>query len=170
MNVDSCFKIAYVMKIHGLKGEVTLSLLPECPDLGEVHSVFLQVRSQLVPCFIESVSVKGIRAYIKFEGVNSPEGAMALKGCSVYLPKTVRPALPKGEYYNDELTGFEVMDPVHGSLGTVREVLETGANKHLAIIRNGREVLIPMNGPFIKSVNKSKKQVRVEVPDGLLEL
>lgn len=170
MNIQSCFKIAYVVKTHGLKGEVTLSLLPECPSLDQVRSAFVEIRSQLVPHFVESTSVKGTRAYVKFEGINSPELADALKGCSIYLDRRLRPELPKGEYYNDELIGFEVIDRVSGSLGIVKEILETGANRHVALLRNGKEVLIPMNGPFIKSVNKSKKQIRVELPEGLLEL
>jgi 16S rRNA processing protein RimM len=170
MNIQSCFKIAYVKKTHGLKGEVTLSLLPECPSLGEIKSLFVQVDSQLVPYFIESASVKGTQAYVKLEGIQSPEAAIALKGCSLYLPKSLRPDLPKGKFYHDEIVGFEVIDSVSGTLGTVHEILETGVNRHVAILRDGKEVLIPMNGPFIKSINKSKKQIRVELPDGLLEL
>lgn len=170
MNVNSCFKIAFVMKAHGLKGEVTLSLLPECPSLRGLQSVFLEIRGQLIPYLIESESGKGTRVHLKLEGVNSPEGAAALRGCGVYLPKSLRPAPSKGEFYNDEVTGFEVVDAAHGQLGTVQEVLETGGNRHLVVLRSGREVLIPVNGPFIKSVNRTKRLIRVELPDGLLEL
>ncbi len=170
MNVDSCFPIAYVLKSHGLKGEVTLTLLPECPSFDGIQSVFLQIRSQLVPHFIESSSVKGIRAYVKFEGVNSAEDAEGLRGSSIYLPRSLRPGLPKGEFYSDEVKGFTVEDARIGLLGSVTEVLETGAGRHLVVVHQGKDVLIPLNGPFIKSVNKLKRSIRVDLPDGLLDL
>jgi 16S rRNA processing protein RimM len=57
-----------------------------------------------------------------------------------------------------------------GALGTVREIVEAGPNKLLAIDRDGKEILIPVNGPFIQSVNKTKKLVTVELPEGFLDL
>lgn len=170
MNVASCYKIAFVTRPHGLKGEVTLTLLPDCPALETGSSLFLQIRDQLVPHFIESVSVKGTKAYVKFEGVDTAGGAGGLKGCSVYLPKTQRPRLPKGEFYSDEVIGFEVIDSTLGSLGTVKGILETGASRHLVVQREAREVLIPLNGPFITNFSKAKKSIQVEIPEGLLDL
>ncbi len=170
MNVESCFKIAYVMKTHGLKGEVTFALAPDCPDLEGVETVFLQVKNGLVPYFIKSISMKGIKAYVKLEDVDTAEAAEALTGCSIYLPKDSRPALPRGEFYGDEIAGFEVTDAISGPLGPAKEVLEMGVSRHLIVIHNGKEVMIPLNGPFIKSVNKSKKKILVELPDGFLDL
>lgn len=170
MNVKSCFQIAYVMKTHGLKGEVTFSLLPESPSFKGLKSIFLQRGSQLVPYLIESASIKGTLAYVKLEGVSSASDAAGIKGCPVYLPKNLRPALPKGEFYDDEVIGFEVIDTSLGTLGTVKEVMQTGANRHLVILRGGAEVLIPLNGPFVVGINKAKGQIRVALPDGLVDL
>lgn len=170
MNVESCFKIAYVMKTHGLKGEVTFALSPDCPDLEGVETVFMEVKNGLVPYFIKSISLKGVKAYVKLEDVDTAEAAEALTGCSIYLPKESRPELPQGEFYSDEISGFEVTDKVSGPLGPAKEVLEMGVSRHLIVIHNGKEVMIPLNGPFIKSVNKSKKKILVELPDGFLDL
>jgi len=170
MTVDACFKIAYVMKTHGLKGEVTFALTPDCPDLADIKTVFLEVKNSLVPYFIQSISIKGVKAYVKLEDVNSSEAAEALTGCSIYLPRHSRPVLPRGEFYADEVTDFEVSDLVLGPLGHVKEVLEMGVSRHLIVLHQGKEVMIPLNGPFIKNVNKSRKQITVELPDGFLEL
>lgn len=170
MRFEDCFKIAYVLKTHGLKGEVTLSLGPECPDLGGLASLFLEVKGQPVPYFIQSVSLKGTRAFIKLEGVNSIDEAALLKGCSVYIPKAFRPSRPRGEFYNDEVIGFEVTDQIQGPLGHVKEVQENGANRHLIILYLGREIMIPLNGPFIKRINKTSRTFTVELPDGFLEI
>ena len=170
MNIDACFKIAYVMKTHGLKGEVTLTLLPECPELNNLDVFFLDVKGHLVPHFIQAISTKGTKAYVKWEGVDSPEAASALKGASVYLPKKLRPSLPRGEFYGDEVIAFQVEDTILGPLGTVKEIQETSVSRHLVVDHSGKEIMIPLNGPFVKSINKSKKRISVELPDGFLDL
>ncbi|MEJ0029453.1 MAG: hypothetical protein WDO15_03385 [Bacteroidota bacterium] len=94
MKIDQCFKIGYVSKTHGLKGEVTVNTLPECPDLTSIKTLYLS--DNLIPHFIETISVKGDKAYLKLEGINKIEQAAQLKGASLYLPKSERPKLEKG--------------------------------------------------------------------------
>lgn len=169
MEIQDCYKIGYVSKTHGLKGEVTVNTLPECPDLNSIENVFLEQTGGLVPYFIKSVSVKGDKAFVKFEEVDGIDAASELKGVSLYLPKTERPKLSRGEFYNDEVVGFEVIENEE-ALGRVTDIMEAGPNRFLVIDHNGKEVLIPINGPFIKSINKSKKKVTVELPEGFLDI
>ncbi len=170
MEKDKSFKIGYVAKSHGLKGEVTLMLGPDCPDLETVKSIFVEANGVLVPYFIESVSIRGTKAFIKLEEVSTPEKAESLKGSSIYLPKTERPKLERGEFYSDEVIGFEVSDAEAGLLGTVSDVLENGPMRYLALLHDGREIMIPVNGPFIKTINKTKKKIQVVLPEGFLEI
>ncbi|CAN5435878.1 ribosome maturation factor RimM [soil metagenome] len=170
MEIKDYYKIGYIAKSHGLKGEVTIMLGPDCPDLEEVKSIFLLSQEQLAPFFIEHISIKGIKAYLKLEDVNTPEQSQALKGSSIYLPKSERPKLVRGEFYNDEVIGFEVTDAEEGPLGYVTEVQEAGPNRYLIVKYLNKDVMIPLNGPFIKSVNRSKKMISVELPDGFLEI
>ncbi|MFZ6001003.1 MAG: ribosome maturation factor RimM [Bacteroidota bacterium] len=170
MNVDSCYKIGYIAKTHGLKGEVTFVPSPECPDLAELSSFFIEQKSSLVPYFIESVSARGDQAFVKLEDVNDQTSAGQLKGCSVYAPKSERAKLPRGEFYNDEVIGFEVNDTSLGTLGSVIEIEEAGPNRFLVLTYNSKEVMVPVNGPFIKSINKSRKQITVELPEGFLDI
>lgn len=169
MNLEESYKIGYVSKTHGLHGEVTIVLLPECPDLTNVRHLFASDGGALVPYFIEAISFKGDKAFVRFEDVNHIDQAAALKGFSLYLPKVDRPKLGRGEFYNDEVVGFEVME---GStlLGSVMGIVEAGPSRYLSIDHHGKEVLIPVNGPFIKSINKTKKRVTVELPEGYLDI
>lgn len=164
------YKIGYIAKTHGLKGEVTIVMVPECPDLSELDSLFIEVNQNLIPYFLESASMKGDKAFIKLEDVNTIDQASALKGSSLYLKKTERPKLARGDFYNDEVIGFEVNDTQAGALGDITEVFESGPNRFLVIDHHGKEIMIPLNGPFVKSVNKSKKKISVELPDGFLEI
>ncbi len=170
MTVDACFRIAYVARTHGLKGEVTVVLDPDCPDLLSLKSVFLEAKGQLAPYYVESVSLKGVKAYMKLEGINDATRAEALIGAGIFIPKNQRPQLPRGKFYNDEVVGFQVVDKSMGILGAVKEVLDFGSNRQLVVNYTGREILIPLNGPFIRSVSKTGKEITVDLPDGFLEL
>ncbi|HMI66323.1 MAG TPA: ribosome maturation factor RimM [Cyclobacteriaceae bacterium] len=169
MDIGSCYKVGYIAKTHGLKGEVTIVVTESLP-LQKSTSVLVEVRGALVPYFIQHISDRGDKAFVKLEDVDSPEQAKALKGCGLYLPKNVRPRLDRGEFYDDEVIGFEVEDEKLGLLGEIREVVQIGPNRLLAIDRSAKELLIPIQGPFIQSVNKSKKKVRVDLPEGFLDI
>jgi 16S rRNA processing protein RimM len=171
MDIENCYKIGYVIKPHGLKGGVTVSLDADIPnDFSSLETVFLQEAHSLVPYFIESVSLKGNKAFVKFEDVNTPEAAEQISKHSMYLPKTERPKSARGEFYDDEIIGFIVEDVALGKLGPIQDVMTAGPNRLLILDYNGQEVLIPINSPFIKSVNKGKKRISVELPDGFLDI
>lgn len=169
MTFEDCFKIGYVSKTHGLKGEVTAVIEIEAV-LEDATSLFLDLKGTLVPHFIEKISGTASKPFIKFEGIQSFEQASALKGCSIYMLKSARAKLARGEFYDDEIVGFEVKDNNLGLLGEVREIQSQGANRLLSIIQKGKEILIPIQGPFITSINKSKKLILVELPEGFLDI
>jgi len=171
MELESCFKIGWILKPHGLKGEVTILLEDDAPlDFSSIQSVFIEQNKRLVPYFIESVSAHVKKAFIKFEDVSSIEDAQKISKHEIYLPKALRAPSVRGDFYNDEVIDFEVHDEDNGLLGKIREVIQVGPNRLLAIDWNGKEVLIPVNGPFITSINKGKKRVSVSLPEGFLEI
>jgi 16S rRNA processing protein RimM len=171
MDISSCYKVGYILKPHGLKGEVTISLDREFPENADsLSSLFVEKNNRLIPHFINSISLRGAKAFVKFEDIDSIESAHEISKCALYLPKTARPKSTRGEFYDDEIIGFEVLDSEAGVLGKVVEVAEAGPNKLLAIDYNGKEVLIPVNSPFITSINKSKKTIAVTLPEGFLDI
>jgi 16S rRNA processing protein RimM len=169
MDKQDCYSIGYISRTHGLKGEVT-AVFTEPIELDSVKSVFIELKGSLVPYFIDSFSDRGDKAFIKFEDVNTAEQAASIKGSALYLSKTVRPSLKRGEFYNDEVVGFMVEDETEGKLGLLKQVIQSGPSRLLEIDYNGKDVLIPVNGPFIKSVNKSRKLIKVNLPEGFLSL
>jgi 16S rRNA processing protein RimM len=169
MKIDECFKIGFVSKTHGLKGEVTAVFENEF-ELDDIKSLFLEFNGSLVPYFIEKISGKGSKPFLKFESVDSLTEASELKGCHLYLPKSFRPKLKRGQFYNDEVIGFAIEDETAGSLGIVIEVQGSGVNRLLTIDHKGKEILVPINSPFIKSVNKTEKRIKLNLPKGYLEI
>jgi len=172
MEIGDCYKIGLIMKPHGLKGEVTVSIDAGIPtDLAEIESVFVNHGGQLAPYFIDAISVKGSKAFVKFIVINTLAQAENISKSAIYLPKTTRPKAAKGDFYADEVSGFKVTDETEGDLGTVSEVVESGLQRLLAVEdKAGKEMLIPVNEAFIKSVNRSRKTITVSLPDGFLEI
>ncbi|MGC1244508.1 MAG: ribosome maturation factor RimM [Chryseosolibacter sp.] len=171
MTIDSCYKIGFIMKPHGLKGEVTISLDPQAPDdFNAIETIFVEVKERLLPFFVQGISLKGNKAFLKLEDVNTPEQAQDISKSSLYLPKASRPKSGRGDFYDDEIIGFEVFDTAQGSLGKITEVIQAGPNKLLSIDFQGKEILVPVNGPFVDSVNKTRKKITVTLPEGFLDI
>lgn len=169
MEKGDCYKVGYITRPHGLRGEVT-AILTEPIDLHEVGSLLIEFKNSLVPFFIEAFSDRGDKTFFKFEEVDSAEKSESLKGCNIYLPKSIRPKLKRGQFYDDEVIGFNVEDKGKGLLGLVTEVSANGPNRLLAVRYKEKQVLIPVNAPFIISTNKTKKLIVVDLPEGFLDI
>lgn len=171
MTKAECYQAGFVMKPHGLKGEVTLSLDSDAPvEWHSLPRVFIEIKNQLVPYFLENISVKGSKAFVKFEDVNTIEEAKKIEKLAFYLPKVDRPALSRGDFYTDEVIGFAVEDANLGNLGKVTHIEHIGPNRYLVIKGHEKELIIPVQGPFIASLNRATQQIFVELPDGFLSL
>ena len=171
MEINAALKIGFILKPHGLKGEVTVSLdagIPE--DIESLQSVFLEKDNRLVPYFIEAISVRGPKAFVKFEDVNSLEMAGEISRQGIYIPKPERTKSKQGEFYPDEVIGFKVYDESDELIGTIKEVMDDGPNPMLVLDHNSKEVLIPLNSPFIQNVDKRKKRFTVNLPEGFLDI
>jgi 16S rRNA processing protein RimM len=169
MDIKECFKVGYISKTHGLKGEVT-AIFQDDFDWDELTSIFLEFNGSLVPYFLESVSDRGDKSFLKFEGIDSLKEADGLKGRGVFLPKSIRPKLKRGQFYDDEVVGFSVEDEIMGEMGIVSEVQSHGLNRLLVIIYKQKEILVPIDSPFVTSVNKSHKSIKLKLPEGYLEV
>ena len=89
MNIDECYQLGHVIKTHGLKGEVNIFLDVDHPsEYQELGSVFVEINQKLVPFFIESIQLKGNKALVKFEDVDSLEEAEELQSKRIYRPLT----------------------------------------------------------------------------------
>jgi 16S rRNA processing protein RimM len=75
------------------------------------------------------------------------------------------PVAEEGEYYWVDLIGAEVVDAAGGPLGTVRALLETGANDVL-VVAGEQERLIPFAlGSVVLEVDVPGRRVRVDWED-----
>jgi 16S rRNA processing protein RimM len=66
------------------------------------------------------------------------------------------------EYYWSDLIGMGVVNEAGERLGTVANLLETGANQVLSVTGEGGEILIPFVASAIKQVDVKNKTIRVD--------
>ncbi len=165
MEIDSCYQIGYVIKRHGLKGDVRVLLESELPK--KLESIFVQINNRLIPFFIEHISILNDQAIIKFEDVNSPEQADQLIRNAVYLPKSLKKKSNKLE--TNDLIGFSVFADSE-KLGTITSINNHALNPLLVVAYEDRELLIPISDYFIKKIDPKLKKVKVELPEGFMEI
>lgn len=172
MNKTDCFFVGKIVKKYSFKGELLVKLDTDEPEIYEdMESVFVELRNNLVPFFIESSQLhKSELLRVKFEDVDSEADADSLLKCDLYLPLEFLPKLEDDKFYFHEVIGFTVEDVNFGTVGIVKSINDSTAQALFEIDRDGIEILIPMNDAFIKEVDKKKKVITVETPEGLIEL
>ena len=172
MDKKECFYVGKIVKKYSFKGELLIKLDTDEPEIFEdMESVFIDLRNNLVPFFIESSQMhKSELLRVKFEDVDTEQDADALLKCELYLPLDFLPKLEDDKFYFHEIIGFTVEDLNFGTVGIVKSINDSTAQALFEIDRDGVEILIPMNDDFINKVDKKNKTILVETPDGLIDL
>lgn len=97
----------------------------------------------------------------KFVGIDDRDQALALMGVRLWVSQL--PKLPKGQYYWADLIGLTVRNLQNETLGTVKELFETGANDVVVVENNGEEILIPYAIPqYIQNIDLENKIMTVD--------
>jgi 16S rRNA processing protein RimM len=150
--------VGQVVKPHGLKGDVIVSLSTNRTERVAIGSVLSTDDGR--PMEVIRSSAHQGRFIVAFEGLRSLEDAERMRGTELFAP----PLTDSDELWVHELIGSEVQD-IHGDvLGTVKSV-EANPASDLLVLDGG--ALIPLR--FVVS-NDPGVRVTVEVPDGLLDL
>lgn len=167
---EEVFKIGIINKPHGVKGEVSFTFTNDIFDrVEDCDYLVLLLDGILVPFFIEEYRFRSDNvALVKFEGIDSTEKARTLTNVEVYYPVKFMDDQEEISSWN-YFIGFRVEDIHHGCLGTVVDVDDATMNV-LFVIENGdEEVLLPAHEEFILDIDRKKKILKVDIPDGLLD-
>jgi 16S rRNA processing protein RimM len=165
------FKIGKFVTTFGLKGELILKHnLGKKTSLKGLRAIFIEERKEaFIPWFVESTKIKNDEeTYIKLEGVNVREQAIKLTQKEVWLPEEDF----KKYSASSSPINFLGFDVIEGEkvLGKITEVIEQPHQLLCKIDMNGNEALIPLHEETLRKVDKKKKQIIVELPEGLLEI
>lgn len=165
------FKIGKLVAVHGLKGELLLQHeLGKKTSLKGLQAIFVEEKKKsFLPWFIETTKIKSEQEiYLKLEGINTREAAIKLFQKEIWLPeadfkKYAAKTAPAS------LLGYSIINN-NEPLGEILELIEQPHQLLCRLEIKGKEVLIPLNETFLIKTDHKKKQVIVDLPDGLLEI
>jgi 16S rRNA processing protein RimM len=172
---EELIAVARIAKVRGIRGEVAADLLTDFPERfdGLEELISLNAKGARESLSIEKSWLHGGRVILKFNGYDTPEAAQVLVGRELAVPAADAVELEEDEFYDWELVDCRVETIDNKELGRVREVLHTGAAPVL-VVRDeqaaGREHLIPLAESICVEIDTEAKLIRVDPPEGLLEL
>lgn len=171
MTKDKCFYVGKIVKTHGLKGEITLRIDNEqFDDIEELNYFLLDMNDQLIPFFIEDIAYHSNKAFVLFQDLKTMEAASQLVGKSAYLPLELLPEKTGNDFYSYEVVDYLVVDEEKGELGKVNEIIEYPTQSIIQVLKEGKEILIPIHDDIIKDVNRDERKIYIKAPNGLIDM
>ena len=170
---DDLIVVARVARTRGLRGEVVADLYTDFPgrfeDLDSVIAIAPDGNRRSLQ--IEEHWFHGNRIVFKFAGYDSIDAAKDLAGYQLAVPASERIELPDDHFYEWELAGCRVEALDGKVIGEVREIMHTGGVEILVVAGDeGRKFLIPMAHDICVEIDIEGKVIRVDPPEGLLDL
>ncbi len=171
MDSKDFYLLGYILKPTGNKGALSIQLDSGDPDYyQDLKEIYIELNGQFIKYPVKSISVSGNRAKVEFVNIDSPELAKLLQGRSLYMPLDYLPKLNSKQFYFHEVTGYEVYDDARGLIGIVQTVIDQTSQAILQIEFDDKEILIPITDEIIKKIDRKKKQLHIQAPDGLIDL
>ena len=164
---EEVYKIGRLGKSHGIKGEISFQFDDDVFDRVDADYLVLEIDGILVPFFMEEYRFRSDSlALVKFCDIDTQERASELTGCDVYFPRDLAdeddtPTLAS-------LVGFDLIEASNNKqVGTIASIDDSTANI-LFELEDGR--LIPATDDLITDINTKDRTIKMEIPEGLLEL
>lgn len=164
-------ELGRIVGVHGLAGEVVVRTTGDSPDgIGRYASLqWRPVRGDERTLDVESLRVHRGMALLRFAGVGDREQAQELVGGGLGVPRAVLRPPGEDRHYVVDLIGLAVETGDGRRVGTVRDVIETGANDVYAVDAGDREILIPAVDHIVRRVDVAGGRIVIEAIAGLLD-
>ena len=182
---EQFLRIGVITQPHGIKGEVKVFPTTDSPErFREVKNVILRTEKGDRETEICGVKFYKNMAIVHFSCFENPEDAAKYRQADVMIRREDAQPLEEGEYYIADLLGCRVFAEKEslsnvspdagieitedGCIGTLKDVLQTGAND-VYVVKNGKkELLIPVIKDCIKNVDIEKGEILVHLLPGLI--
>ena len=141
--MEDLLQVGVITTTHGIRGEV--KVYPTTDDVHrfeELESVLLDTGKEYRELKIKSVKYFKQYAILKFKGIDNINDIEKYKGKSLFVTRENAQPLGEDEYYIADLIGMEVYLEDGSHFGTLKDVMETGANDvYIIKTEEGKEVL-----------------------------
>lgn len=150
-------------KVHGIKGFITVISFTEPRDnILNYSNWHARINYQWQALNITHTEVTNKHILVQVEGFSEREDVASLTNVEISVQKDQLPRLEDGEYYWHQLCGMQVINQLGEVLGTVSEILPTGANDVLVIDGETRHLIPYLPGRYVTRVDIGKGQIEVD--------
>lgn len=169
------FSMFKVVSAHGLKGDLKCFPLSESVDLLKGRERLFVSETDEKPLFhLKTVKPNGKFRLISLQEVTTREEAEALSGQTFIVAREALPEPEEGTWFLADLMGFAVYEDKGDQkepLGRMREILYRPGQDLLVIDRGKKaDLYVPAVKAFLKDVDMETREIRLTLPEGLLEL
>ncbi len=172
---DDLVIVGRVRRPHGVRGEVLIEPLTDEPDA--VYAPGRRVFGGTVegpmddPPTLTVIETRPFKdgLLVRFEEIGDRTAAELWNGRLLLVPENELTPLEEGEVYQHELKGMAVELSSGEIVGTVTDVFEVPQGLLLDVARERGTVLVPFSGEVIVEVDRARRVVRIDPPEGLLD-
>lgn len=170
--MENMLRVGVITSPHGIKGEV--KVFPTTDDakrFKELKKVILDTGKEYIPMEIEHVKFFKNMVILKFKGYDNINEIEKYKSRDLLITRDQAVDLAPDEYFITDLIGLAVVSDQGVELGTLKDVLETGANDvYVVAMKDGKELMLPAIGDCILNVDLEQGRMEVHVLEGLMDL
>ena len=163
--------VGLITSAHGLRGEVKVELHTDFPERF-APGIDVYLGEELEKATISASRPHQGQLLLQFEGYESRVAADLLRGLWIFIPDDEAVELEEDTYFVHDIIGLSVQTAGGKLLGTLSEVLFTGANEVYVVAtpdEPSREILLPAIADVIKEVDLENGILTVELLPGLLD-
>lgn len=161
--------VGTVLKPFGFRGEVKIQIITDYPKRLLKHKT-VYIGPKATAYQVESARAHSAYILMKFVGYDTDTSVAKLRGDIVQIPVEDAAKLSKNQYYHHQIIGLQAVTTDGTPLGTITEILETGANDvYLVKTPDAKEILLPAIKSVIKKIDLASKSVTVELLPGLID-
>ena len=154
--------VGRVLGPFGLKGELKVQALTDNPQRFAAKS---RLWAGEQPVTVAGSREAGGHLYVLLKGFADRASVERFRHALLQVPEDALPPLPEGQYYRFQLLGLVVVDRDGSTLGTLDEVIETGANDVYRVrTPAGEDILLPALDDVIVRIDLAAKRMLVDPP------
>jgi 16S rRNA processing protein RimM len=172
MNTSDNILFGKIIKTHGVKGELLVEVFSDSPgDYQDLESVFVEIKQKQIPFFLTNFQpTNQQKVILSFEDVESVKQAEPLVGNAIFIPKEEILPVDEGRFYYQQIMGYRFEDTHAGELGVLDNFIQKNGQDLLIMLYKNAEVYIPVAEQIILDINHNNKTIRVNLPEGLVDL
>ena len=168
--MEKQLQVGVISSTHGVRGEV--KVFPTTDDVTrfrQLKKVYLDTGREMLPLEIQNVKFFKQFAILKFKGIDNINDIEKYRGKSLMIDREDAVDLEEDEYFIADMIGMKVCTEDGGEFGTLKDVMETGANDVYIIdsLEHG-EVLIPAIRECILDVDMDEERMTIHLMEGLV--